>query len=142
MQKVFIIEDDAEMAECIALAVRQIKDTEVEIFSNVIAAINAFSADVPQLIFLDILLDGPDGFTLLNELNSYTDTVEIPIIIASSLALPKRDLLAYNVAQVLDKETMTPRQIIDAVQDALNLKQILTESTSPEPEWGNIDACQ
>ena len=111
MQKVFIIEDDREMAECIALAVQQVKDVETEIFGNVIAAVQALDRQLPQLIFLDVLLDGPDGFTLLNELNSYSDTAKIPIVIASSLPLSEQDLRPYGVVKVLDKETMLPEQI-------------------------------
>lgn len=107
------------MAECIALSVQQIKDVEVEIFGDVITAVQALDAGLPQLIFLDILLDGPDGFTLLNELNSYSDTAEIPIIIASSLSFSRQDLLPYGVVEVLNKETMTPEQITDIAREVL-----------------------
>lgn len=119
MRKVFIIEDDRTMAECIALSVQQIRDVEVEIFGDVITAVQALDAGLPQLIFLDILLDGPDGFTLLNELNSYSDTAEIPIIIASSLSFSKQDLLPYGVVEVLNKETMMPEQITDIAREVL-----------------------
>lgn len=119
MRKIFIIEDDREMAECIALAVQQIDGVETEIFGDVIAAVQALDQQLPQLIFLDILLDGPDGFTLLNELNSYGDTAKIPIIIATSLNLSELNQLAYNVVAILDKETMTPEQILAAAREVL-----------------------
>lgn len=142
MRKVFIVEDDREMTECIALAIQQIKNVETEIFGDVIAAVQAFDRQLPQLIFLDILLDGPDGFTLLNELNSYSDTAKIPIIIATSLNLPELNQLAYNVAAILDKETMTPEQIADSVCSALVLKQTLSKRDLGELEQGDdIDAC-
>ena len=64
-----------------------------------------------ELIFLDILLDGPDGFTFLNELISYDDTVKIPIVIVSSLDFKKQDLSVYGVVGVLDKEKMIPKEI-------------------------------
>ncbi len=72
------------------------------------------------LIFmLDSLLDGPDGFTFLNELISYSDTAEIPIIIVSSLDLSKRDLSGYGVKATLCKDTMTPKEVTAAVREAL-----------------------
>jgi len=119
MRKVFIIEDDREMAECIARSVKQIEDIEIDIFGDVIAAVQALDADLPRLIFLDVLLDGPNGFTLLNELSSYSDTAKIPIIIVSSLNLSGQDLSAYGVVKVLNKETMLPAQIISAAREVL-----------------------
>lgn len=119
MCKVFIIEDDRIMAECIALSVQQIAGVEVEIFGDVIAAVQALDTQLPQLIFLDILLDGPDGFTLLNELSSYSDTAKIPVIVTSSLQLRADDLGHYGVVKVLDKETMRPEQITTAAQEVL-----------------------
>ena len=64
-----------------------------------------------KLIFLDIMLDGPDGFTFLNELVSYTDTAKIPIVIVSSLDFDNVDLSIYGVVGVLNKDTMVPEDI-------------------------------
>ena len=107
---IFIIDDDHEMAECIA---RAIKPNEARIFKDAIAAISALDeGELPSLIFLDILLDGPDGFTFLNELSSYSDTAKIPVVIVSSLDLSnKTSLKNYGVVGVLNKATMTPKEI-------------------------------
>ena len=78
---IFVIDDDVAMAECIARACGS-----AEIFTNAIDAMNKISGGkIPNLIFLDVLLDGSDGFTFLNELVSYDDTAKIPIVIVSSL---------------------------------------------------------
>lgn len=90
-----------------------------QIFPDAISAMTEIERTLPDLILLDILLGGPDGFTLLNELGSYADTAEIPIIIVTSLNLSLRDLAHYNVAAVLDKSAMTPALIQKAVRDAL-----------------------
>ena len=60
---IFVIDDDEIMAECVARATKK----ETKIFHNAIEAMNALDDGLPELIFLDILLDGPDGFTFLNE---------------------------------------------------------------------------
>lgn len=109
---IFVIDDDLIMAECVARAVKR----EAKIFGNAIEAMNAISdGEVPEMIFLDILLDGPDGFTFLNELVSYTDTAKVPIVIVSSLDFEK-DLSAYGVVGVLKKETMMPEDIYGYVE--------------------------
>lgn len=105
---IFVIDDDEIMAECIARWV----DSDIKIFSNAIEAMEAISdGAMPNLIFLDILLDGPDGFSFLNELASYDDTAKIPIVVVSSLDLTKQNLSEYGVVRVLNKDTMTPDDI-------------------------------
>lgn len=105
---IFVIDDDEIMAECIA---RGCQPHSTKIFHNAIEAMNALDQDFPDLIFLDILLDGPDGFTFLNELASYTDTANIPIVIVSSLDLSERDLSSYGVVGILNKDNMTPQEV-------------------------------
>ena len=105
---VFVIDDDRIMANCIARAV----DGPVKIFSNAIEAMDLISeGEIPKLIFLDILLDGPDGFTFLNELVSYSDTQKIPVVVVSSLDFSGQDLSSYGVVGFLNKDTMTPEEI-------------------------------
>ena len=109
---IFVIDDDYIMAECIARATRR----DVEIFPNAIEAMNAISdGKVPEMIFLDVLLDGPNGFTFLNEMVSYEDTARIPIVIVSSLDFDK-DLSSYGVVGVLKKETMKPEDIYEYIE--------------------------
>ena len=105
---IFIIEDDLTFASCLR---KYCKNKETKIFSNVIEAINDLDENFPDLIFLDILLTGPDGFTLLNELASYPDTAKIPIVIVSSIDFQDKDLSSYGVVATLNKETLTPKEI-------------------------------
>ena len=107
---IFIIDDDFIMAECIRRAIPE--GEAVAIFSDGISAMGAISeGTLPRLIFLDILLDGPDGFTFLNELVSYSDTARIPVVVVSSLDFSGADLSPYGVVGVLNKETMRPEEI-------------------------------
>ena len=109
---IFVIDDDLIMAECIARAARR----ETRIFGNAIEAMQAISnGEVPEMIFLDILLDGPDGFTFLNEMVSYKDTAKVPIVIVSSLDLD-RDLSAYGVVGILKKDVMKPEEVYGYVE--------------------------
>ena len=106
---IYVIDDDSDMAECIARAC----NVQVRIFSNAIDAMNAISdGELPTLIFLDILLDGPDGFTFLNELVSYDDTNKIPSVVVSSLDYKKENLSQYGVVGFLNKDTMMPQEIL------------------------------
>ena len=105
---IFVIDDDKDMAACIKRACRK----ESIIFTNAIDAMSEIaSGTIPDLIFLDILLDGPDGFTFLNELVSYSDTAKIPVVVTTSLDLSRQNLSSYGVVAILHEDTMLPKDI-------------------------------
>lgn len=120
---VYIIDDDKIFAECLErflrVAEKDMSQFIVKHFSNVIDAVAEMNGEVPDVVFLDILLDGPDGFTLLNEMASYDDTARVPIVIVSSLDI-RRDLKDYGVVAVLDKATMTPEEVGAVLRDLHN----------------------
>ncbi len=108
-----LIDDDNMMLECIAKAIRAVPYRgKIKEFSNAITAISEIgeNADDVELIFLDILLDGPNGFTFLNELMSYDDTKNIPIVVVTSLNI-KGELKNYGIVGILDKTEMLPQDI-------------------------------
>jgi len=116
----YIIDSDKIMAECIAKATGE----EVKIFANAIEAMNEISyGELPEIIFMEIMLDGPDGFSFLNELISYDDTAKIPVVIVSSLPFVKKNLDVYGVVGVLNKETMTPEEIRRYVDECTKRNQ-------------------
>ena len=121
---IFIIEDDPDFAEIYQKHLkRNFPEIPLQIFYNAIEANAAFSElredELPSLIILDVLLTGPDGFTLLNELLSYPETSQIPVLLISSLNLGQMSLQAYNVHAILNKETFTPADFVNQVQDTL-----------------------
>ena len=121
---IFIIEDDPDFAEIYQKHLaRNFPEIPLQIFYNAIEANAAFSElseeELPSLIILDILLTGPDGFTLLNELLSYPETSQISVLLISSLNLGQMSLHAYNVRAILNKETFMPADFVNQVQDIL-----------------------
>ena len=105
---IFVIDSDENVAKCVAKAIGD----DVEVMQDVYTAINLISdGELPEMIFLDIMPDGPDGFTLLNELISYDDTAKIPVVIMSQLAILKEELGVYSVVGILNKDEMTPQDI-------------------------------
>ncbi len=125
MANLFIIEDDPVMAECFALAA---DGHNTQLFSDAIAATAALADGLPDLIILDVLLNGPDGFTFLNELISYQDTARIPVILVSSLDLSQRDLSHYGVVAVFNKETMLPSSLRQTIFATLSQTQTQSEA--------------
>ena len=124
VRPIFIIEDDPDFAEIYQKHLtRYFPEIPQQVFYNAIEANAAFSElseeELPSLIILDVLLTGPDGFTLLNELLSYPETSQIPVLLTSSLNLGQMSLQAYNVRAILNKETFTTADFVNQVQDIL-----------------------
>jgi len=120
MSLVYIIEDEPVLADVLTGIVEAIPgQPQVETFDNAVAAMAAVNEQLPDAILLDVLLVGPDGFAFLNELASYLDTARIPVVLMSSLDFSGQDLSPYGVVAVLDKATMTPETIQEALQQAL-----------------------
>ncbi|MBQ6396156.1 response regulator, partial [Candidatus Saccharibacteria bacterium] len=99
---------------------------KVDRFKNASDAMNALEAPLPSLIFLDVLLPGPDGFTFLNEIMSYPDTAKIPIILVTSLRLVEFNLKLYGIRAILNKEEMKPEEVklyVERYTNACNCSQ-------------------
>lgn len=113
---IFVIEDDRGWENYYR---RILKDYKLEFFHDGVAAIAEMDEKVPDLVILDILLTGPTGFAVLNEMRSYPELAKVPVIIVTSISM-KDDLAEhYGVTEVLDKGKMTPQDVLGAVRGAL-----------------------
>ena len=107
---ILVLDDDAVIGGCL-LRILKKKGKNGQLFNNAIEGIAAISEEVPEMIFMDIFLTGPDGFTLLNEIASYPDTMKIPVVIISEKDFSGENFSEYGVVGILDKNTMKPKDI-------------------------------
>lgn len=117
---IYIIEDDPWQAEQFERMLGEARFT-TKVFDNGVQAIAAIDTLPPKVIILDMLLAGTTGLTLLHELQSYSDTGSIPVIICTSLAddVDLARLAPYGVRRILDKTTMQPDDVVTAVRSIL-----------------------
>ncbi len=106
---ILVIEDDRGWE---AYYRRILKGHEVEICHDGIAAIGEMDARVPNLVILDILLTGPTGFAVLNEMRSYPELAEVPVAIVSSVAMKDELAREYGVVASFDKGELLPTEIV------------------------------
>ncbi len=117
MAKILIIEDNQIMADNFALILKSFFD--IECINSAEEAMNIINKNLPDIIILDVLLNGHSAFALLNELQSYQDTANIPIIICSNLVnhLDMKTIRHYNVHKVIDKSVITPDILINSCRE-------------------------
>ena len=107
---IFVIEDDRGWEGYYR---RILKDSSLRCFHDGVAAIAAMDDEVPSLVILDVLLTGPTGFAVLNEMRSYPELMDVPVAIVSSVAVSHDIADKYGVVKVLDKSTMRPSDLVE-----------------------------
>lgn len=117
MTKLVLVEDDPWLAE-LEISILADAGYEVAHAPHPAAAIEVIDEQQPDVIILDVLLTGSTAFALLHELQSYSDTKTMPIILCTNIAeqFSLDDLKSYGVRRVIDKSTMHPDDLVAAVR--------------------------
>jgi DNA-binding response OmpR family regulator len=117
---VLIVEDDEWLAQ---QHQRMLESAGIrsEYVAHALAAIDAIDTMRPDVLVLDVLLAGPNAFTLLHELQSHSDLAGIPVIFCTNSAdeLTAEDVAVYGVRYILDKTTMVPGDLVASVKKVL-----------------------
>ncbi len=119
MKHVLIIEDDTWLADsyCRMIEAGGFRVTVVQYAELAIEILDKYPTD---LILADMLLDTNTVLPLLHELQTYSDTQQIPVVVCTSLdshSINISNLGNYGVVSVLDKATLTPDQLLLIVSE-------------------------
>ena len=82
-QKILIVDDDNNIAELVALYLTK-ECFETKIVNDGEEALKQFHIFHPDLILLDIMLPGEDGYSILESLKLSSDTRGIPVIMVTA----------------------------------------------------------
>jgi len=117
---ILIVEDDEWMAEHYQRTLTE-AGFRSEVVPNALAAIDSLDTMLPDALVLDLLLVGPNAFTLLHELKSHDDLSSIPVILCTTSAseIAEEDVKAYGICDVLDKAGMVPQDLVVAIKKVL-----------------------
>jgi len=80
MTLIAVVEDEPSISEVVSLYLKR-AGYQVQLFADGLAAQAAFSRQIPDLIILDVMLPGMDGFSLTRSLRDRSD---VPIILLTS----------------------------------------------------------
>ena len=110
---ILVIDSEEVFGKCVVRALRK-NGFDAELSNNGIEAMEIISeGGAPEMVFIDVMLTGPDGFTFLNEMASYADTLEVPIVIVSEKDFSNFDLGDYGAVGCIDKNTMKPEMVVE-----------------------------
>ena len=80
MSRIAIVEDEPSISEVVSLYLKR-AGYQVQLYADGLVAQEAFSHQIPDLIILDVMLPGMDGFALTRSLRNHS---EVPIILVTS----------------------------------------------------------
>ena len=120
MAKILIIEDDRFLRELIA---RKLKNEGYEVAEAVDGeeGLKRIKEERPDLVLLDLILPGIDGFEVLEKAKKDPETAQIPVIILSNLGQREgvERGLKLGAIDYLIKAHFTPGEIIEKIKNIL-----------------------
>lgn len=115
--KILVIEDDKFLRELISQKLEK-EGYDISGAMDGEKGIEAAKKDQPDLILLDLILPGIDGFEVLAKIKSEPDISQVPVIILSNLG-QKDDIekaLKMGAVDYLIKAHFTPAEIIEKIR--------------------------
>ena len=124
MQRILIIEDDKFLRE---LIIQKLGNEGYEVVEAAEGeeGLRKMKEEKPDLVLLDLILPGIDGFEVLRRAKSEQDTAPIPIIILSNLG--QRDDVEKGIElgaiDYLIKAHFTPGEIVEKIKATLKTEK-------------------
>jgi len=119
-KKILVVEDDKFLRELITQKLMK-EDYETSEAVDGEEGIKKIKEEKPDLVLLDLILPGIDGFEVLSKKREDASLSQIPVIILSNLG-QKEDVergLKLGAVDYLIKAHFTPGEIIEKVKNAL-----------------------
>ncbi len=119
-KKIMWVEDDQFLNDIIA---RKLSLTGCVFFHSTEGegALKKISEEMPDIVMLDIILSGMDGFEILRRIKSDPKTKHIPVILLSNLGQDSDIEKGKKLGAVrfMIKATVTPNEIISQIKEVL-----------------------
>ena len=93
---------------------------EVQICENGLEAVKAIQDYNPDLLLLDVMLPGIDGFTLATQITESKATCELPIIILSGLEPSGPMFQRFRQVKAFMTKPYSPQDLLENIKQALD----------------------
>ncbi len=114
--KILVVEDDVNAREIMGRLLQQ-HDWTVVLAANGQQALDYIKNSIPQLIVLDLMMPGMDGFEFVEILRQTPDWRNIPIIIVTAKTLTAKDQQRLKgVVRVYQKADFDRQELLDEVR--------------------------
>ncbi len=121
---VLIVEDDLFLSEMYALKL-EAENFEVFLADNGQEALEKMRAHQPDIVLLDLLMPGKDGFEVLEEKFKDLEIKDIPLIVLTNLSQKEQIKKCYDLGanDFLIKAYFVPSEVIKKIKNLINNNQ-------------------
>jgi len=115
--KILIIDDDRFLTGIFVPSLKK-KGLAVAVANDPLSGLELVKRDPPDLILLDIVMPGMDGYAVLRELKSDAATASIPVVMLSNLTQPEdiERAMAAGASGFLKKQESLPSAVAEKVR--------------------------
>jgi two-component system, OmpR family, response regulator VicR len=123
-RRVVYIEDDLEMIDLVSLILNR-RGYQVKGAHGGRNGLDLVTHELPDLILLDLMMPGMDGWEVYQQLKANEKTRSIPIIIITAKAQDIDRVLGLHIAKVEDYicKPFRPQELLDSVDRVMNSSQ-------------------
>ncbi len=121
-KKILVVDDESN----IRLLVKNMIGTRYDVIEagDGDAAVTKAQGEKPDLVLLDILMPGKDGFTTCNQLKANKATKDIPVVMVTALQHKLDEKLALSLkADGYMRKPFTSEDLLAAIRAALSPKR-------------------
>lgn len=120
-KRVVYIEDDPEMIDLVVMILSR-RGFAVKGAHGGRNGLDMVMKDLPDLVLLDLMMPGMDGWEVYQQLKANESTREIPVIIITAKAQAIDRVLGLHIAKVDDyiAKPFRPQELIDSIDRVLS----------------------
>jgi DNA-binding response OmpR family regulator len=121
-RRVVYIEDDQEMIDLVTLILTR-RGYKVKGAQGGQQGLETIFSDPPDLILLDLMMPGMDGWEVYQQLKAKDETRNIPVIIITAKAQAIDRVLGLHIAKVDDyiSKPFRPQELMDSIEKVFRI---------------------
>jgi YesN/AraC family two-component response regulator len=130
---VLIVDDDPQTCQYYRQLVEEaLPGHEIRIAGDGTDALRILAAVIPEMVLLDLMLPGEDGFTVLNRIRIDPRTRHVPVVIITGKVLTQADMerLDYTRVVVQSKRILNADELTRCLRRVFDDAEILPQPTS------------
>jgi CheY-like chemotaxis protein len=113
---ILVVDDDTELVPLLEAMLRHEACSFVPAYDGE-EGLEKAQSQQPDLILLDLMMPGMNGFEVLEQLKAQDNTAEIPVIVLTvkSLTDEERQQLNTHIEALVHKSTLTPQALAEKI---------------------------
>lgn len=121
--KILVVDDEQDMVELLTYNLKE-RGYEVLASADGLDALNKARRHLPDLILLDLMLDGIDGYSVCEILRRQPSTASVPVIMITALAgqIARLNGMAAGADDFITKP-FSPQELMERIQRVLKLQE-------------------